>query len=291
MDRETAEAPRHPTRATAGGASRADARIKVGIADDNREFCDTVASYLRKMSTLEVAFVAHDGVEALESIEQIEPDVLLLDMIMPHLDGFGVMERLRATPQIRPPRIIVTSAVAQDSIIGKAMRMGATYYLVKPVNLSMLVKRIRQVEEEMQDPYVRRAETRDADGLFMVKDATSGDALEIDVTNLIHRVGVPAHVRGYQYLRDAIMLTVNDPEMIHAITKGLYPAVALKNGTTPSRVERAIRHAIEMAWERGFEETLKPWFGFGAEREKEKPSNGEFIAVLADKLRMERRQG
>ena len=268
-------------------------KIKVGLVDDNQDFCDVVSEYVNKQTNMEIQFVAGDGLEALEIMESGKiPDVLVLDMIMPHLDGFGVLEGLNDLNLAAYPRIIMTSAVGQDAIIQKAMNMGAQYYLVKPVNLSMLVKRISQLDENNLTLYVRQQDN--ASNLrksIVLKDSLSNNDLEIDITNVIHEVGVPAHIKGYQFLRDAITLVVNRPEILGCITKELYPTIAMMNNTTPSRVERAIRHAIELAWNRGRVETLESLFGYTVQQNKGKPTNSEFIAIIADKLRLERKVG
>lgn len=268
-------------------------KIKVGIVDDNQDFCDVVTDYLKKQDNMEVVFTAPDGVKAMEYLSSAKecPDVLILDLIMPHLDGFGVLEGLNNTELKKYPRVIMASAVGQDSMIQKAMSLGAQYYLVKPVNLSMLVKRINQINDALEE--LPKGETAGFNlrKSLVMKDSLLNNDLEIDITNLIHEVGVPAHIKGYQYLRDAITLVVNNMDFLSAITKELYPAVAAMNNTTPSRVERAIRHAIEIAWNRGKLETLDSLFGYTVKTDKGKPTNSEFIAIIADKLRLERKVG
>jgi two-component system response regulator (stage 0 sporulation protein A) len=268
-------------------------KIRVGLADDNQDFCDVVSEYIGKQGNMELMFIAGDGLEALQLMESGKiPDVLVLDMIMPHLDGFGVLEGLNGMNLASYPRIIMTSAVGQDAIIQKAMSMGAQYYLVKPINLSMLMKRINQLDENNASLYVRQQDTAaNLRKSIVLRDSLTNNDLEVDITNMIHEVGVPAHIKGYQFLRDAITLVVNKPEILGCITKELYPTVAMMNNTTPSRVERAIRHAIELAWARGRVETLNSLFGYTIQHEKGKPTNSEFIAIISDKLRLERKVG
>ena len=268
-------------------------KIKVGIADDNRDFCDVVVEYIKKQDNMEVLFTAGDGLETLELLESGKiPDVLVLDMIMPHLDGFGVLEGLNSLNLSAYPRIIMTSAVGQDAIIQKAISMGAQYYLVKPINLSMLIKRINQLDENNLNLFVRQQDTAaNLRKSIVLRDSLANNDLEVDITNVIHEVGVPAHVKGYQFLRDAITLVVNKPEILSCVTKELYPTIAMMNNTTPSRVERAIRHAIELAWSRGRMETLENLFGSTVKLDKGKPTNSEFIAIISDKLRLERKVG
>ena len=176
------------------------------------------------------------------------PEILILDMIMPHLDGLGVLEEISGMELDRYPRIIVLSAVGQEQITQKAISLGAEYYIVKPFNLDILMKRINQLAgvEESKDSKIQYARA-----VLTNNEEDDVKSLEIDITNIIHEIGVPAHIKGYHYLRDAIIMVVEDIDLLGAITKELYPAIAKANNTTPSRVERAIRHAIEVAWNRG----------------------------------------
>jgi len=169
----------------------------------------------------------------------------------PHMDGFGVLEALNSAELKKYPRVIIASAIGQDSMIQKSMALGAQYYLVKPVNLSLLVKRINQLSDALYGGIQGDEANSNLRKSLVMKESLLNNDLEIDITNLIHEVGVPAHIKGYQYLRDAITLVVNNMDYLSAVTKELYPAIAKMNNTTPSRVERAIRHAIEIAWNRG----------------------------------------
>ncbi len=267
-------------------------KIAIGVVDDNRDFCDVVTDQLKKQNNMEILFVANDGLEAMELMKTGNcPDVLILDLIMPHLDGFGVLEALNSEELEKYPRVIMTSAVGQDSMIQKAMNLGAQYYLVKPVNMSMLIKRINQMQEADTEYLVREKTQGNLRKALVLKDSLMNNDLEVDITNLIHEIGVPAHIKGYQYIRDAITLVVSNMDLLSAVTKELYPTVAAMNGTTPSRVERAIRHAIELSWNRGKLETLNSLFGYTIQNDKGKPTNSEFIAIIADKLRLERKVG
>ena len=266
-------------------------KITVGVIDDNHDYCEVVSDYLNKQDNIKVIFTANNGAQAVEyfSADNEIPDVLLLDLIMPHEDGFSVLEKLNDLNLEKYPRIIMSSAIGQDSIIQKAMLLGAQYYLVKPVNMNLLIKRIIQlgnVEEDRFDIQPSRNNVRKS---LVMKDSLISNDLEIDITNLIHEIGVPAHIKGYKYLRDAITLAVENMDYLSAVTKELYPAVASKNHTTPSRVERAIRHAIEIAWNRGRLETIEGLFGYTVKTDKGKPTTSEFIAIIADKLRLERK--
>ena len=268
-------------------------KIKVGVVDDNIDFCEVVHDYLKKQDNIEVIFTASDGVKAMEHLEEEDkcPDILILDLIMPHMDGFGVLESLNSAKLKKYPRVIIASAVGQDSMIQKAMDLGAQYYLVKPINLTLLVKRINQLVNAPHGGINPDAESSNLKKSLVMKESLLNNDLEIDITNLIHEVGVPAHIKGYQYLRDAITLVVKNMDYLSAVTKELYPAIAKMNNTTPSRVERAIRHAIEIAWNRGKLETLDSLFGYTVKTDKGKPTNSEFIAIIADKLRLERKVG
>ena len=212
---------------------------------------------------------------------------------MPHLDGLGVLEKLNQKKLDSYPKIIILSAVGQDKITQRAILMGADYYIVKPFDLELLVKRVREITHDLDHEIQRRATSMIMENPEIpyqpVNTVNRNNSLESDITNIIHEVGVPAHIKGYQYLREAIFMVVKDVELLNGITKELYPGIAKKFNTTPSRVERAIRHAIEVAWSRGRIETINKLFGYTIHDEKGKPTNGEFIAMVADKLRMQSR--
>lgn len=268
--------------------------INVLIADDNKEFCNILSDYFLSQKDINVVGVAKDGVEVLELIEQTNPDLVVLDIIMPHLDGLGVLERLN-TMNLNPmPRIIILSAVGQDKITQRAISLGADYYVVKPFDMDVLSNRIRDMfNNSISSDTVRKTpvtNTTSSSSLMMDAKPKSNSGsmdLESEITNIIHEIGVPAHIKGYMYLREAITLVVNDIELLSAVTKELYPAIAKKYNTTASRVERAIRHAIEVAWSRGKVDTINQLFGYTVHNTKGKPTNSEFIAMIADKLRLE----
>lgn len=265
-------------------------KIKVLVADDNREFAATLVSYLSKEEDMEVVEVAKDGNEAVEKIVNCKPDIVLLDIIMPHLDGLGVLEKLNDVEMDKRPICIILSAVGQDKITQKAINLGAQYYIVKPFDISILVKRIKELKYFQPSQYKNNFISREIKAQYIdisPENKKNEGNLEALVTNIIHEVGVPAHIKGYQYLREAIIMVVNNIDIINQITKQLYPEIALKYGTTPSRVERAIRHAIEVAWGRGQAETVESIFGYTVSAAKGKPTNSEFIAMIADKLRLE----
>ena len=267
-----------------------DNKITVLIADDNHDFAMTLLGYLKQEDDMEVVGVAKDGKEAAELISITKPDVAILDVIMPHLDGLGVLEKINESNMEKKPICIMLSAVGQEKITQKAINLGAQYYIIKPFEIDVLIKRIKEIKSyqpmgnklnfinrEIKAPYIE----------IQQEKRKSSDNLEALVTNIIHEVGVPAHIKGYQYLREAIMMVVNDIDVINQITKQLYPEIATKYHTTPSRVERAIRHAIEVAWGRGQVDTVESIFGYTVSNSKGKPTNSEFIAMIADKLRLE----
>ena len=267
-----------------------DNKITVLIADDNNDFAMTLLGYLEAEKDLEVVGVAKDGNEASELISITKPDIAILDVIMPHLDGLGVLEKINESQMEKKPICIMLSAVGQEKITQKAIELGAQYYIIKPFEINVLIKRIREIKtfqpmgnklsfinKEIRAPYIE----------IQQEKKKSSENLEALVTNIIHEVGVPAHIKGYQYLREAIMMVVKDIDVINQITKQLYPEIATKYHTTPSRVERAIRHAIEVAWARGQIDTVESIFGYTVSNTKGKPTNSEFIAMIADKLRLE----
>jgi two-component system response regulator (stage 0 sporulation protein A) len=263
-------------------------RIDVLLADDNREFTNLLSEYISEQSDMTVAGVAYNGEEVLRYLEESRevPDVLILDIIMPHLDGLGVLERLRDMNLSPMPKIIMLTAFGQENITQKAVQLGASYYILKPFDMEILASRIRQL--------VGNSSMVSASGYNSMSSQKSnvvpmgkGKNLDANITSIIHEIGVPAHIKGYQYLREAITMVYNNIEILGAITKTLYPAIAEKFKTTPSRVERAIRHAIEVAWTRGNIDSISHLFGYTINISKSKPTNSEFIAMVADKLRIE----
>ena len=260
------------------------------IADDNQEFAQTLAKYIQEQEDMEVIGIAKDGEEAIDMIANIMPDVALLDVIMPHLDGIGVLEKMNMIKCDKKPLCIMLSAVGQDKITQKAVGLGAEYYVVKPFDIELLIKRIKELKNFRPSQNVNNFISKETKQQYVEipMDGTKNqENLEALVTNIIHEVGVPAHIKGYQYLREAIIMVVNDIDIINQITKQLYPDIAKKYHTTPSRVERAIRHAIEVAWGRGEPAVVENIFGYTVSASKGKPTNSEFIAMIADKLRLE----
>lgn len=250
--------------------------ISVLIADDNKDFCDILKNYLDKQDDIKVMATAYDGLEAYNKILELKPDVALLDEVMPHLDGIGVLEKLQNVKDVNTMCMMVT-AVTQERVTQRAFSLGAKHYIAKPFDMELLVNRIKQVKETTEN-----AKTENKNGINC-----SEIDLETKVTNILHEIGVPAHIRGYHYMREAIIMAIGDIDVLNYITKELYPSIAKKCNTTPSRVERAIRHAIEVAWSRGRIDAIDNLFGYTINNHKGKPTNSEFIALISDRLRLE----
>ncbi|MDB2089333.1 sporulation transcription factor Spo0A [Clostridium paraputrificum] len=250
-----------------------DSKISVLIADDNKEFCSILNDYLLNQKDIVVTGIAKDGREALELIQQKQPDLVVLDIIMPHLDGLGVLEKLNGMDLDKMPRVIVLSAVGQDKITQQAITLGADYYVVKPFDMDIFTKRIREMFSTQDVETKRRSVSTQVVQREAAATSRGPIDLETEITSIIHEIGVPAHIKGYMYLREAITMVVNDMELLSAVTKELYPSIAKKYNTTASRVERAIRHAIEVAWGRGQVDAINKLFGYTVHNEKGKPTN------------------
>lgn len=260
-------------------------KTKIMIVDDNKEFVKLLTMFIDSQDDMEVIDTLYDGQNAKNKIKELQPDILLLDIIMPEKDGLGVLEDIEKDSELKMPLTIVMSAIGQEKITQKAISLGATYYVVKPFDMSVLADRIRDLIDCNSDSNSNVNSTLNyTTNGKMVKAVVP---LEVRVTNMIHNVGVPAHIKGYQYIREAIMLAVENEDIINSITKTLYPTLASTFSTTPSRVERAIRHAIEVAWNRGQIEMHDKIFGYTVNSNKGKPTNSEFIAMIADKIRLE----
>lgn len=243
-----------------------------------------LSEFLSNHDDFEIAGIANDGLQVLEIIKQKEVDVIVLDIIMPYLDGLGVLERIETMNMNKRPHIIILSAVGQEKITQRAINLGADYFVLKPFDLNVFINRIRQLTNVDS---VIKVENKSLLEEKLLKPVVSATSLKKIVTNVMHELGVPAHIKGYAYLREAILMSINNIEIINSITKDLYPTLAKKYSTTPSRIERAIRHAIEVAWNRGKIETINKFFGYTISSTKGKPTNSEFIAMIADKLRLE----
>ncbi len=246
-------------------------RIGVAVVDDNREFCEILRQFLQEQHDFEVVGMAHNGTEVVDMVMRTKPHVLILDIIMPHLDGIGVLEKLSGMSLNPRPKIIILTAFGHENITQRTVELGADYYILKPFSLEVLANRIRQLASSHSPQQLPERGTK---------------GLEFEVTNIIHEVGIPAHIKGYQYLREAILMVIERMDLLGAVTKELYPSIAIKYKTTATRVERAIRHAIEVAWSRGNYDSITRLFGYTVSGERGKPTNSEFIAMVADRLRM-----
>ncbi len=249
---------------------------KILIADENSAARSALHEELKAQGYTNV-YEATNGEEALTMITTVLPDVVLLDVLLSKLDGIGVIRQVKKELADDSPIFIVMSIVSNHNMLLEANNAGASMCMIKPVNTESLVYHIENLLP------------KDFDMLSLPSEENSSNDLESQVTKIIHQIGVPAHIKGYQYLRTAIILTVNDSDIINSVTKILYPTVAKKYQTTTSRVERAIRHAIEVAWDRGDVEVLNSYFGYTIQNNRGKPTNSEFIAMIADNLRLKYR--
>ena len=249
-----------------------DNHTSVIIADNSEEFCSALTTALHQTDRFRVLASASDGERAVALILERKPEILVLDMMLAKKDGIGVLKSLAGLD--RKPTVLATSGFITDYVASAAANLGVRYLMLKPCDMSALVERLEEIRggENLRTPAARH---------------TGQQSIETMVTNIIHEIGVPAHIKGYQYLREAIIIAVEDMDVINAITKILYPQVAKTFQTTPSRVERAIRHAIEVAWDRGDLDTLQKFFGYTVSNTKGKPTNSEFIALIADKLQLQ----
>lgn len=246
--------------------------IKIIIADDNKNFSEGLKQFLESHEDMEVAGMTNNGLDALKLVEETEPDILILDLIMPRLDGLGVLNRLHGAG--KRPKVIISTAMGQENMTQEAVRLGIDYFLLKPYDFQSMSMRIHQLA---------------GSSASVPPSAPVAGNYDVEVTGILHQMGVPAHIKGYQYLRDAIVFVIEDINLLGAVTKELYPMIADKYNTTASRVERAIRHGIELAWDRGNIDLMNKYFGYTIDVERGKPTNSEFIAMIADKLKMANR--
>ena len=249
-----------------------DNQTTVMIADNTEEFCSSLTTTLQRSEGFRVVGTANDGEQAVRMIQEKQPRILVLDMMLAKKDGIGVLKAISTME--RRPSVLATSGFITDYVASAAAGLGVQYLMLKPCDMTAVAERL----EELRGGQARKS----------LEPRNSGKPnIEAMVTSIIHEIGVPAHIKGYQYLREAIIIAVNDMDVINAITKVLYPQVAKAFQTTPSRVERAIRHAIEVAWDRGDLDTLQRFFGYTVSNTKGKPTNSEFIALIADKLQLQ----
>ena len=249
-----------------------DNHTTVIIADNTEEFCNSLTAALKRADGFQVLGIANDGEQAIRMVTERKPDILVLDLMLAKQDGLSVLKAIASMEH--KPVTLATSRFVTDYVASAAANLGVRYLMLKPCDMNTLVERLEEIRggENQRQPATRR---------------TDANSIESMVTNIIHEIGVPAHIKGYQYLREAIIIAVGDMDVINAITKVLYPQVAKTFQTTPSRVERAIRHAIEVAWDRGDLDTLQRFFGYTVSNTKGKPTNSEFIALIADKLQLQ----
>ncbi len=252
-------------------------KISVILADNSDYFAIPCANAM-KSHGLDVTTTEKDGKAVLEAIRHRQPDVVVMDLFLPRLDALGVLGGLSQMELKKRPHIMIMSGFDNPALEREVMAAGADYYFLKPFDAGEMAQRILTLWGD-----------RVAEDSRPVRRSADEHSLEMQVTEIIHQIGVPAHIKGYQYLRDAILLAIDDETIINAVTKRLYPAVAKKNGTTSSRVERAIRHAIEVAWDRGDVDVLNTYFGYTIHNERGKPTNSEFIAMISDKFRLQRK--
>ena len=249
-----------------------DKRTSILIADNSEDFCTALGAALQRTERFTVAGIANDGEQAMQLMEERRPDILVLDLMLSKKDGLSLLKSISAWD--RRPAVVATSGFMTDYVASAAAGLGVAYLVLKPCDIQALVDRLEELRLESGRP-------------AQVRRPVGQQSIEAMVTGIIHEIGVPAHIKGYQYLREAIIIAVGDMDVINAITKVLYPQVAKTFQTTPSRVERAIRHAIEVAWDRGDLDTLQRFFGYTVSNTKGKPTNSEFIALIADKLQLQ----
>ena len=264
--------------------------VNVVIVDDNPMILNTLDEVISSEAGLSVIGRADNGKDAIDMIKDTQPDVVLLDLVMPQMDGITVVENIKKkTSMLKNPAFIILSAVGGEQMTEEAFQAGANYFLMKPFDKDILVNKIRRIGKRPVRPVpgkVLEAPLKAAtpEEAAMNREEYMKEHLETDITKMLHELGIPAHIKGYQYLRDAISMVVRDREMMEAVTKILYPEIAKKNYTSSNRVERAIRHAIEVAWGRGSLEVIDELFGYTISTGKGKPTNSEFIALIADKI-------
>ncbi len=257
----------------------------VAIAEDNPQMLKLLTNMLKKEKDFQVVGEADNGFDAYDMIVRTEPDLVLMDVIMPKLDGLAVMEKVRKERMGRKiPSFIMVTAAGSDQVTRDAFRLGASYFIMKPFEEDLLMEKIRRVCAGTEKPMSYPDSTKV--NPYMDRNGYMQQNLENDVTRLLHEIGIPAHIKGYQYLRDAIAISV-EGEVLVSVTKVLYPTIAKRHNTTSSRVERAIRHAIEVAWTRGRLDTIHELFGYTISNGKGKPTNSEFIALISDKIRLD----
>ncbi|GLC88774.1 sporulation transcription factor Spo0A [Lysinibacillus piscis] len=257
-------------------------KIKVAIADDNRELLNAMEQYFQGHSEIEIIATAPNGKVCLQMLEEVTPDILLLDIIMPHLDGLAVLQAIHQNERLSTIQVIMLTAFGQEDVMKQAVEYGASYFMLKPFEFDQLVQKILTCAGQKPALPKKSSVLQTA-----APQKLNQHQLDSTITAIIKEIGVPAHIKGYSYLREAIQMVYEDVELLGSVTKILYPEIAKKFNTTSSRVERAIRHAIEVAWNRGNYESISSMFGYTVHHLKSKPTNSEFIAMIADKIRID----
>ena len=252
-----------------------DSNIKLLITENREDFNEQTIDLFTKAG-ITPCFCQKDGEEVLRRIQSEEPDVVLMDLFMPKLDSIGIMKAIKRASPKQIPLYTVMSSFDSPALEREVMSHGASYFVIRPYDTANLIENILSI-------------MKSANNSGSIKKLSSNHQIEVKVTEILHQIGVPAHIKGYHYLRDSIIMSIEHPEIINAVTKQLYPSVAKKYETTSSRVERAIRHAIEVAWDRGDVDVLNSYFGYTIHISRGKPTNSEFIAMIADKLRLQLR--
>lgn len=248
-------------------------KVRVLLADDNRSMLMLLSDFLTKKPDMEVVGCVSDGGEVVRMVAETAPDVVVLDVILPRSDGFSALEALSQSGALTGCRVIMLTGLAGDDFIARALRLGASYYMVKPFDMDLLYRRISETAQRQREKPEE-----------LLPAAESHEGADEVITNLFLTLGIPAHIKGYQYLREAVRMVLADHDVINRITKELYPGIARKFDTSSSKVERAMRHAIEVAWSRGRLESVNRIYGYRVFSPEDKPTNGEFIALIADKV-------
>ncbi len=247
-------------------------RIRVMLADDNQGIVKLLEDFFAAKEDIQLVASVSDGVQVARAVLEQTPDVLVMDIIMPRKDGFMALEELGRLPECSRPRVIILTGLSGDDFILRAIRLGASYYMVKPFDMQLLYNRIVEIARETE-PMASGAGA-----------APAGESIDEQITNLFLTIGIPAHIKGYQYLREAVRMVMNDHDLINRITKELYPGIAKRFDTSPSKVERAMRHAIEVAWNRGRLDAVNQMYGYRVFAAEDRPTNGEFISLVSEKI-------
>lgn len=251
-------------------------KLRIAIADDNRELIELVDEHIKEQDDMTLVAHAYNGQECMKMIKQTNMDILILDIIMPHMDGMSVLEEIQSIEEGDRPKVIMLTAFGHEEYTRKAVELGASYYILKPFDMDTLMHKVKQVADLPKKGRRPEKEIR-----------VSHESLDESISHLLREIGVPAHIKGYHYIKEAIEMVQYDVDVLNSITKVMYPEVARRFDTTPSRVERAIRHAVEVAWGRGDVDVIAETFSHTINRSKSKPTNSEFIAMVSDRIRRE----